>query len=203
MWNPGSPSWTCTITIWQCVGSNAVQESVPFDRNVWYTFAQCNMEQNHLSLIKSIQLLVGEWTTGAKFTSFTVYFWVKIGAQPTWWWSDHKMGQSPHTSLIFPLFSPKAVSAPLNHPKSLSHLLVPSCPGITQHIPALSPTFNLALLPPWNAWYVHRHARPLHPHRHNQQCWHMPGLVIMVFHIKSSSQWQAWHQYRQTWSDRV
>lgn len=39
-----------------------------------------------------------------------------------------------------------------------------SCPGIIQHIPTLSPTFNLALLLAWNAWYVHRHTQPLHPH---------------------------------------
>ena len=87
-WHPGSPPWTCTITMWQCVGSNTVHQSAPFDRNVWYTFAQCNMEQNHSSLIKSILELVGKWSTepnphSCTFQGRTVYSWVKNGAQPS------------------------------------------------------------------------------------------------------------------------
>lgn len=45
-WHPGSPPWPCTITIWR-VRNNTVQESVSFDKNVWYTFTYWNIEQNH------------------------------------------------------------------------------------------------------------------------------------------------------------
>lgn len=69
----------------------------------------------------------------------------------------------------------------------MSHLVFLSHVGITQHCPALSPTFILALLLTWNAWYVHRHTHPLHPHIHNQQCKHMPGLVLTAFLSEVSS----------------
>lgn len=54
------------------------------------------------------------------------------------------MGPGPHSSLIFPHFSPKVVSAPLNHPK-------PLCP--TFSVPAAQVSLNASrLYPPPSIW---------------------------------------------------
>lgn len=115
------------------------------------------------------------------FVGQMICFRVKIRLNSSWNWCDHKRGQSPHPGLIFP------------HLKQRQHLSnrLKLCP--TFSLPAtqvslntsrLCPptTFNLALLPAWNAWYVPRHTHPLQPRttRH-QQCEHRPGLVLMVF----------------------
>ena len=59
----------CTITIWHCVGSNAVQESVQLDRNVWYTFTQWNMELNHSSVSWTNSAACGGVNNWGKSTS--------------------------------------------------------------------------------------------------------------------------------------
>lgn len=93
--------------------------------------------------------------------------------------------QSPHSCIIVPLFSPKAVSAALNHPK-------PLC--LTFSVPAAQVSLNTPrLYPPPSIWLYCRCGMPgmsigspiLFIHTHNQQCKHMPGLVL--FHSRPSS----------------
>lgn len=116
---------------------------------------------------------------------------------------NHKIGQRPLSILIFPHFSPNAMSAPLNHPE-------PFCP--TFLVPAAQVSLNTSWLYPLPSIRLY--------------CWcGMPGMStgspILSIHPQQSTmqvhacacpdgfpqrsefQWKNWHWYLQTWQDVV
>lgn len=181
------------------VGSRTAQGSELIAKIVSYTFTYWKL----LSLIRAAWWHVGEWTCGENshiFKESNILLFLRarmpisesgFGAQPSYCSSDHKFWAGP--SLLLNLqSSPQAVSAPLNHPEPIwSHPSSPDCPGITQHILALPPRLQLGFIAAWNAWYVHRLARPLHPwHTHTAQSTMQatsPDLGWWFFHSKVNS----------------